>query len=459
MTETRNLSLSQHAFFSNPSKKDEFLFGTSTAAYQIEGGFDEDGKGKSIWDEFTHRKGIANGDVACDDFHRVKETIEALKLLGVDTYRFSIAWTRIQPDGVGEVNQKGIAYYHYLINELCKVNIQPMVTIYHWDLPQSLEDQGGWTNRDIVAKYVAYARILFQAYGPQVRYWITHNEPRVTSTRGYGTKDMAPGRNDPSLIPIVNHHLLLSHGLAVKAFRELGLPGEIGISLNLKPVYCLEPSQRKTADEIDLQKNRMYLEPILCGKYPRLNDNSFIQDGDMEIIAQPIDFLGINNYTSEVVPAESILSAKENCLGWKTYPQGIYDLLVNLKQNYPSVPPIFITENGFADHAANESPSRIQDDERIDYLKDHIQAVFKAKEAGVPIKGYIVWSLLDNLEWSFGYSPRFGLIHVNFSTLERTPKKSFYEYQKLIKARCLPSGPSLSELADRVQGPSPRFNK
>lgn len=407
------------------------LLGVSTSAYQIEGAWNEDGKGESIWDRFTHLKGI-NGDIACDEYHKIPETIELLKGLGVNVYRFSIAWTRIQPNGRGDANPKGIAYYSELITKLKEAGIEPMATLYHWDLPQALEDSGGWTNRETVNNYVEYTKILFREFGHQVKYWITHNEPRVVSTRGYGSKTMAPGLDDPSLVPIVNHHLLLSHGLAVKAYRSLGFNDRVGISLNLKPVYCRKGDDTSEAIELDKLKNQAYLEPILLGKHPDITEAPFIQEGDMEIISQPIDFLGVNYYSRAVISSEEFKPKSVNCLGWETYPQGLYDLLKDLKRKYPSIPPIIITENGFADHFDPSPESIIQDGDRIDYIQQHIRAVQHAKEDGVLVIGYLVWSLTDNLEWSFGYGPQFGLVHVDFKTLKRKPKESYYIYRDLV---------------------------
>ncbi len=426
----------ENVFIKDPIDLPELeLYGVSTAAYQIEGAWNVDGKGISNWDFFTHLNDMENGDVACDEYHHIDETIQLLKELNVDVYRFSISWTRIQPDGIGEPNPKGIAHYRYLINELNKADIAPMVTIYHWDLPQALEEIGGWTNREIVSCYVTYAKILFKEFGQDVKYWITHNEPRVVSTRGYGTSDMAPGLNNPSLIPIVDHHLLLSHGMAVEAYRQLNLKGKIGISLNLKPIYCFEGGDLKEAAKQDQLKNRAYLDPILLGKYPGISNALYIQEGDMDLISKSIDFLGVNYYARLVISPNEFVPASTNSLGWEVYPQGIYDLLVELKTNYPLIPSVIITENGFADELNSDSELPIPDHLRIDYIKEHIKAVKQAKADGVPIIGYCVWSLLDNLEWSFGYRPRFGLVHVNYKTLKRTPKLSYYEYQKIIKAR------------------------
>lgn len=409
------------------------LLGVSTAAYQIEGGWNEDGKGVSVWDHFSHAKNIENGDIACDEYHRTAETIDLLKKLGVNVYRFSIAWTRIQPNGVGAANPQGIAYYKHLIEELKKAGIAPMVTIFHWDLPQALEEKGGWTRRQTVDCYLEYAKILFREFGADVDYWITHNEPRVVSTRGYGSDTMAPGVNDPSLIPIVNHHLLLSHGRAVQAYRALNLKGKIGISLNLKPVYCLEGVDPALAEKVHLYKNRSYLDPLLKGCYPETHKAPFIKAKDMEVIAEPLDFLGVNYYSRAVIAHDKFVPSAVNCLGWETYPQGIYDLLLDLKKNYATLPPIMITENGFADELVLPPGMIVQDKQRIQYLTNHLEAVRQAKIQGVPILGYVVWSLMDNLEWSFGYRPRFGLVQVDYPTLKRTPKASFYHYQSLIR--------------------------
>lgn len=409
------------------------VFGVSTAAYQIEGAWNVDGKGESIWDRFSHVKGIENGDVACEEYDRVTETIQLLKELGVNSYRFSIAWTRIQPNGTGKANEKGIAYYRYLIDELNKAGIAPMVTLYHWDMPQALEDKGGWANRKTVDHFVEYAKILFREFGKDVKYWITHNEPRVISTLGYGTANMAPGTNDRSLIKVVNHHLLLSHGYAVKAYKEMNFDGKIGIALNLKPIYCFEGGDALEAAEMDKTKNRDYVEPLLLGKYPGGNRASYIMAGDMDIISFPIDFLGVNYYSRMVISTEEFKPKKTNCLGWEVYPKGIYDLLIYLKRNYPKVPPIIITENGFADHHDNQVTNGVQDGYRSAYINAHVKEVLRAKEDGVPVEGYFVWSLLDNFEWSFGYKPRFGLVHVNYETQARTPKASYYVYKQIVK--------------------------
>lgn len=418
------------------------LFGVSTSAYQIEGAWNEDGKGVSNWDHFTHSKNMTNGDVACDEYHKVSETIQSLKNLGVNVYRFSIAWTRILPNGTGEVNPQGIAYYRYLIAELTKADIRPMVTIYHWDLPQVLEEKGGWTSRDTVNHYVEYAKILFKEFGKEVKYWITHNEPRVVSTRGYGSDSMAPGLNDPSLIPLVNHHLLLSHGLAVKAYRELNLDGQIGISLNLKPIYCFKGGDEALAAVADKAKNTAYLDPLFKGKHPDYSEAPFIHKDDMAIISQPIDFLGVNCYSREVISPTKFEPASTNCLGWETYPEGLHDLLLDLKKRHSNLPPVIITENGFADTVDVGPDKAIDDVQRSSYIQQHVSSVLQAKAEGVNVIGYFVWSLLDNLEWSFGYGPRFGLIHVNFTDQTRTPKKSFFTYQKIISEFLVKHNPS-----------------
>lgn len=416
----------EHNFkYSNDSNSGFELIGVATSAYQIEGNIK--GKPESVWDKFTHSNPqLQTGDKACDEINRYHETINHLKELGVNVYRFSMSWTRC-------LTKDGIIYYHNLINELLKNNIKPMVTIYHWDHPQFIEDEGGWINRDTVHKYVEYAKMLFNEF-PQVKYWITLNEPRVVAHRGYGSSTMAPGKNDPKLIPIVNHHLLLAHGLAVQEYRKLNLNGQIGITLNLKPIYHEDINDKEYAEKMDEEKNRYYLDSILGYSNDKgdfiLDD--FILDEDLNIISSTIDFLGVNYYSRAVV-YDNYKPKEVNCLGWEVYPSGIYDLLLDINERYGNfLPPIIITENGYAsnDKIIN---NQIEDTNRVRYIFNHINAIKQAQKAGVSIKGYIVWSLMDNLEWSFGFKPRFGLIYVNFDTLERIPKRSFYEFQKFIK--------------------------
>lgn len=394
------------------------LFGVATSAYQIEGNVS--GKPESVWDRFTHTNTkLESGDVACDEVNRYDETIGYLKDLGVNTYRFSMSWTRCY-------TEEGIKYYHDLINKLQENKIEPMVTIYHWDHPQSLEDKGGWVERFMVDEYVEYAKKLFIEF-PTVKYWITHNEPRVVSTRGYGSSTMAPGRNNPKLIDIVNHHLLLSHGLAVKEFRKLNQTGKIGITLNLKPVYC-DNDNIKKAEKLDREKNLFYLD-LLFGKHTEFKN---IPSSDLDIISTPIDFLGVNYYSRDVITTPDFVPLDTNCLGWEVYPEGIYDILIIIQDTYGSkIPPIIITENGFAskDELIN---NEINDTNRIEYIFNHIEAVKRAQKDGVRVIGFMVWSGMDNLEWSFGYNPRFGIIYVDFETQKRYPKNSFYALKKYI---------------------------
>ena len=409
------------------------LIGCSTAAAQIEGAINKDGRTDSIWDNYLHKNNMINADIACDEYHKTDETIKLLKELKVDSYRLSISWSRILPDESGNVNEPGINFYRTFIDKLIKADIKPVVTIYHWDLPQYIQNKiGGWTDRRIVDYYMDYVKVLFDRFH-DVEYWITHNEPRVVSSRGYGSSTMAPGLNNPDLIPIVDHHLLLTHGLAVQYYRTLGLKGKIGISLNLKHIDCFDPDQDEYADELYTTKNRNYLDPVLKGTYPDPELKNFIDEkqltADLKIISEPIDFLGINYYSRDVIAKEKYTPTRKNSLGWETYPKGIYELLTKLNNDY-KLPPIIITENGYCDESDGNSSKMINDVERIEYIAEHVNFIKMAISKGVHVIGYMTWSLYDNFEWSFGYGPRFGLVFVNYTTLERIPKASFYEYAK-----------------------------
>lgn len=449
--------MNNHSADGKPKRfPDGFLWGSATSAYQVEGGWNADGKGISNWDDFAHTPGTINdgdtGDIACDHYHRFKEDVQEMAKLGLGAYRFSVSWSRIFPTGTGEPNPAGVAFYHRLLTELEQANITPAATIYHWDLPLPLEQRGGWTNRATVDAYVDYATFLFKEFGDRVPLWITHNEPRVVAYRGYGSKTMPPGTDDPKKALQATHHLLLSHGRAVQAYRELALPGEIGITLNLKPVYPATDSleDRAKADLLDRFKNRMFLDPVLRGEYPVIDLDHFrkaygappLQEGDLEIISTPIDFLGVNNYSRDLVKAndsagfglESIKPSTStySTLNWEVYPQGLHDLLERLHKEY-DLNAIYVTENGMACDDRLTIDHKVHDAERVEYYRGHIAAVHQAIQAGVPVKGYFAWSLMDNLEWSFGYSKRFGLLHVDFETLERTWKDSAHFYQQVIR--------------------------
>jgi beta-glucosidase len=436
-----------------------FLWGAATAAYQIEGAVNEGRRGESIWDRFSHTpETVLNGDtgdIACDHYHKYKEDIALMKELGLKSYRFSIAWPRIFPEGKGRVNQAGIDFYNSLIDELFQAGIEPVATLYHWDLPQKLQERGGWANRETIDYFADYTNLMFKTFGDRVKKWITHNEPIVAAFCGYADGIHAPGFKDRALGVQVAHHLLLSHAKAVQAFRQLNLnDGKIGITLNLTPI---DPATGSLQDKeavylADGEKNRWFLDPVFKGSYPadilKLYLENLkapvIRNGDMELLAsQTIDFLGINYYTRAVVkhseqdfPALykyiNPQDASYTEMDWEVYPEGIYQLLSRIKQDYGD-PHIYITENGAAfkdDKVENEV---IVDDDRLDYLKQHFAAMRKAIAAGVKLDGYFVWSLMDNFEWSFGYSKKFGIIKVDNKTLARSFKKSAYWYRDVIK--------------------------
>lgn len=434
-----------------------FIWGTATASYQIEGAYDKDGKGESIWDRFSHTEGnVLNGDTgdeACDHYHRYQEDIELMKEIGLDSYRFSISWPRIMPSGKGEVNQKGLEFYSNLVDQLLEAGIEPAITLYHWDLPQALQDKGGWASRDTAEYFAQYARVIFSELGDRVSNWITHNEPWVVSFLGNAFGEHAPGIKDYKTAIKVAHNLLLSHGLAVKEFRNLEIEGEIGITLNLSPIYSASESDedKRAADIKDLFLNRWFLDPIFKGNYPKeLKEEyqkeygvPFIKDNDMEIIQEEIDFLGINYYSRNVVEYNSksdilkfdsikIEDAEHTAMDWEIYPDGLYELLHRINEQYTNKP-LYITENGAAFSDELNDEGKVNDQDRIDYLKQHFKVAQQAISEGIPLKGYYVWSLMDNFEWAYGYNKRFGLIYINYETKERTLKESAYWYQRVIE--------------------------
>lgn len=435
---------------------EQFLWGAATAAYQIEGAYNEDGKGESIWDRFSHIPGnIWNnetGDVACDHYHRYEEDVKLLKELGVNTYRFSISWARIFPEGKGKPNERGIEFYKRLCDKLLENGIKPTVTLYHWDLPQKLQDRGGWANRETADCFEQYARYVFKELGDQVPIWITHNEPWVVSFAGNWEGRHAPGIRDFSTALQVSHHLLLSHGKVVKAYREMGFGGKIGITLNMNPVYPAGDGQEdiEAAKRFDGFHNRWFADPIFKGEYPgellRWYEGKVkvpdITSEDMETINQPIDFLGVNNYFSSVIKfdggnwpiqATGVDTGKDKTdMGWEINAEGIYDLLMYLHKEYKGIK-ILITENGAAFNDIVNREGRVEDDNRLDYLYRHLQQVHRAISAGVDVAGYYVWSLMDNFEWARGYSKRFGLIYVDYKTQRRIFKKSALWYKEVIK--------------------------
>ncbi len=437
---------------------DGFLWGAATAAYQIEGAWDEDGKGESIWDRFSHQPfRILNGDagdIACDHYHHMPEDVAMMKNLGLKAYRFSISWPRVLPQGIGQVNPPGLAFYDRLVDELLEAGIVPMATLNHWDFPQPLQDLGGWPNRDSINWFTAYAQVVFDKLADRIPYWATHNEPMVVAFSGYGFGSFAPGIADFSEAMKTVHHLHLAHGNAVNLYRQLGYDGQIGIVLNLATFI---PETDDSADIAAAKRmedliNGLFLDPILKRDYPADFMDWIgvmappIQPDDMAVIAQPIDFLGVNYYFSQYVKysPHSLFKfeAKPNIdpgwgateKGWGICPSQLTALLRHLKTNYDS-PPIYITENGTSlDEPADET-GFVSDQGRINYLRAHFKAAHDAIQEGVDLRGYFVWSLMDNFEWAEGYSLRFGLIHIDFENPQRkrTPKESFAWYQKVIE--------------------------
>jgi beta-glucosidase len=432
-----------------------FIWGIATSAYQIEGAWNEDGKGLSIWDTFCRTPGKihegATGDMAADHYHRWAEDVRLMADLGLKTYRFSIAWPRILPAGTGAVNPAGLDFYDRLVDALLTHGITPFVMLYHWDLPQTLQDHGGWANRDTAQHFAEYARVVCERLGDRVTHWITHNEPFVAAVAGYFTGEHAPGLQDPSAAFRAAYHLLLSHGLAVEALRASARrPLKIGITLNLNPVHPGSASEedRKAAVRFDGILNRMFLDPVLRGRYP---DDILALLGpllpqvtadDLTRIAAPLDFLGVNYYSRTVVrhdPNVPIVEASEiHPAGneysgmWEIYPPGMYELLTRIWSEYRPPMDILVTENGICVPDGVDFDGRVRDDRRVRYLHKHIAQVHRAIADGVPVRGYFVWSLIDNFEWAHGYGKRFGLTYVDFKTLTRTIKDSGRWYAQVI---------------------------
>ena len=444
-----------------------FKWGTATSSYQIEGAPTAGGKGPSVWDTFSHIEGkIKNGDtgdLACDHYHLWRDDIGLLKNLGVNAYRFSISWPRIFPTGKeNEPNQIGLDFYSRLVDALLENQITPFITLNHWDIPQGLENIGGWTERNIVHDFVKYSHHVSKHLGDRVRNWITHNEPWCISYLGYIEGHKPPGLiNNWSKSLATAHHLLLSHGMAIPEIRNNSKQSEIGITLNLNTAI---PASESTYDKdackfYDGQFNRLYLNPLYNNEYPgdvfeylktksliSESDLNFIKQGDLNIISTKTDFLGVNYYSRAVIRNEEI-DEKNNLprdvdmgpktdFGWEIYPPGIYDLLMKLKNEY-KVQNIYITENGCSYGDGPNSEGKINDKRRIEYYHSHLTELKKAIENGVPCSGYFAWSLMDNFEWAQGFSQRFGLIWVDFETLERIPKDSYYWYKKYISANGL----------------------
>jgi beta-glucosidase len=432
----------------------DFLWGAATSAYQVEGSPLADGAGPSIWQRFAHtpcrvRDGDT-GDVACDHYHRYRDDVALMRTLGINAYRFSVSWSRVMPDGRGTVNPAGLDFYDRLVDTLLASGIAPMITLYHWDLPAALDDLGGWLNPDAASWFAEYAAVVFRKLDGRVTMWASLNEPWVVADGGYLHGTLAPGHRNRFEAPIVSRHLLRAHAEAVRTYRAEGRH-RIGIVVNLEPKYPAseDPADRDAALRADAYMNRQYLDPVFLGRYPEELAEIFGEawprwtDRDLDLIKQPIDFVGVNYYTRSVTrfdphawPLRAAPVPQPRATytetGWEVFAPGLTDILAWVKQRYGN-PPIYVTENG----AAFFDPPALDDDRapdplRVDYLRKHLKALHAALAAGVDVRGYFVWSLLDNFEWAHGYSKRFGIVHVDFETQRRTPKDSARFYARVI---------------------------
>jgi len=431
-----------------------FLWGAATAAYQVEGSPLADGAGPSIWHRFVHTPGLVRdgdtGDVACDHYRRWAEDVALMRELGLQAYRFSTSWSRVLPHGTGTVNADGLGFYDRLVDALLAKGIEPIITLYHWDLPAALDDRGGWLNPDISSWFSDYARVMFAKLGDRVKKWATLNEPWVVTDGGYLHGALAPGHRNKYEAPIATHNLLRAHGAAVQCYRAEG-KNEIGIVINIEPKH---PASSDSADiaatkRADAYMNRQYLDPVFLGAYPDEMTEIFGDAWpkwpaeDFDLIRQPIDFLGVNYYTRSVTrfdphhwplkaSAQRQKYATYTETSWEVFPAGLTETLLWVKQRYGDTP-LYVTENGAAFFDPPKAiDGRVEDPLRVHYLREHIGAVGDAIKHGVDVRGYMVWSLFDNLEWSLGYSKRFGIVHVDFETQKRTPKDSARFYSKVI---------------------------
>jgi beta-glucosidase len=453
-----------------------FAWGSASAAYQIEGATTADGRGASVWDTFAHApgniRGGDTGDIACDAYHRYREDVALMASLGLNAYRFSVSWPRVQPGGRGAANQKGLDYYRQLLDELAGHGIAGALTLYHWDLPQELQDTGGWEARDTALRFADYASMLADALGDRVRHWITLNEPQVVASHGYRSGEHAPGLHDPDAAAAATHHLLVAHGLATTAIRAAAPGASVGITLDLHPVRLLGDARpdalHQAALITDADLNGMYLEPVLHGRYPEhaskalVPPGSLIRSGDMAAIGQPVDFIGVNYYSSAYLRAGDADDLRRNesrprcglpgvveyspdwlertAMGWLVDADGLYELLMRLSKDAPGLP-LFITENGCAAEDYVNPEGLVNDPERVRYLHQHLAAAARAIEDGVNLAGYFVWSLLDNFEWGWGYQKRFGIIFVDYATQHRIPKSSAHFYAGVARANAVPALP------------------
>lgn len=439
----------------------DFLFGVSTASYQIEGGVTEDGKGRSVWDDFCETPGKivdgSSGAVACDSYHRYGEDVALMADLGVGAYRFSLAWPRILPDGAGAINGAGLDYYDRLVDALCAAGIQPAATLFHWDLPSALQAGGGWTSRDTAYRFGEYAAVVAQRLADRVAVWFPVNEPNIVTTLGHGIGRHAPGMELGLGALQVGHHLLLGHGLAVEALRAHGARA-VGCANNHQPIWpaSAEPADLSAAALFDAIYNRFFVESMILGAYP--DELAGMLSGpvaeDLAVIAAPLDFYGVNTYNpmrvaapgsaaalAAAVPADGMPFVQvpvegypTTDFGWPVVPRAFGQLLRDLTERYPGLPPIVVTENGCSTGSAAVGDERTEDRFRVDFYAQHLAEVARARADGVDIRGYFAWSLLDNFEWAEGYTQRFGLVWMDFATLERTPKASYRWYRDLVSA-------------------------
>ena len=456
--------MTKHAF------PDGFLWGVATSAYQIEGAHQEGGRGESIWDRFARKPGAisdgSDGRTACDHFHRYREDVALMQRLGVRAYRFSVGWTRILPDGRGAPVAAGLDFYDALVDALLDAGITPFATLNHWDLPQALEDEGGWAARGTVARFLDYAAAVSRRLGDRVKRWATHNEPWCSAHLGYETGEHAPGVRDPARALRAAHHLLLSHGLAVPVLRQHSPGAQVGMVLNLCPTYPASPSaaDAEAARQLDGSFNRWFLDPLYKGRYPQdaIDDRvrlghlaegplPFVEPGDLAVIATPTDFLGVNYYSRGIMRAG--IPEQENAprviarpgpdtltdMGWEVYPDGLRDILVRVHREY-GPRSLLVTENGAAYAAGPGADGRIDDVQRLEYVRGHLLACQRAVAEGVPLGGYFLWSFCDNFEWQFGYTKRFGVVWVDFQTQARTPKASALWYRGTIEANAVDDG-------------------
>ena len=432
----------------------DFVWGAATASYQIEGAWNEDEKGESIWDRFSHTPGKVQdgdtGDMACDHYHRWEDDLKMIKQLGLKAYRFSTAWPRVLPNGTGTVSEAGLDFYSKLVDGLLKLDVEPYITLYHWDLPQKLQDKGGWPARDIVDAFVEYADLVSRVLGDRVKNWITFNEPWVSAFVGYYYGAHAPGHKSQHEALSAAHHLLLAHGNAVPVIRRNSPDSNVGITLNLTPQVPASPSvaDRTAANWVDGHINRWFLDPLVGRGYPQdmVNDYgdemAFVQPGDLEVASVPVDFIGINYYHRNVVRSEkvseadnaprTVFSGDVTEMGWEVHPESLYKMLGRLYFDY-DFPAIYITENGAAYVDEVSADGEVHDPKRVSYYVRHLEQVHRAIEAGIPMKGYFAWSLMDNFEWAYGYSKRFGLVYVDYQTHQRIMKDSAKWYQAIIE--------------------------